>query len=209
MLQDRLIQAAIDQFGDCGFEGASTRVIARASATAMSSITYHFGGKQGLYLAVADHIAAQIRQRMAPLLEQMRPPAGGVPTRDAAIEQLLALLDGFAQMMLRPESEGWAKFISREQQRPTEAFERLYRGAMEAIIEGGIALLAVIRPDLGERELRATAVLLMGQGLVLRMGRASVSRTMQVATLDEGTGRLLRARLRANALCILAEGADG
>ncbi len=56
----RLIEAAIEQFGQHGFDGASTRDIAAASGTAMSSITYHFGGKDGLYLACADYIAEQI-----------------------------------------------------------------------------------------------------------------------------------------------------
>ena len=61
MVSTTLLDTAIDQFGRYGFDGASTREIARASGTAMSSITYHFGGKQGLYLAAAEHIAAAIR----------------------------------------------------------------------------------------------------------------------------------------------------
>ncbi len=44
MVSAMLLDTAIDQFGRLGFEGASTRDIARASGTAMSSITYHFGG---------------------------------------------------------------------------------------------------------------------------------------------------------------------
>ncbi|NWO96312.1 TetR family transcriptional regulator, partial [Escherichia coli] len=90
--------------GRHGFEGASTREIARASGTAMSSITYHFGGKQGLYLAAADHIAACVREIQGPALALARDVAG-TGTREQATEALLALLDGFAMMMIRPESE--------------------------------------------------------------------------------------------------------
>ena len=208
MVQIRLLETAIDQFGRHGFEGASTREIARASDTAMSSITYHFGSKEGLYLACADHIAAQVREILGPLRQQAQLLVASATPADA-VELLLAMLDGFAQMMLRAESEAWSRFIVREQQQPTEAFERLYEGAMKAMIETFVLLVARARPDLEEMERRATAVLLFGQALVLRVGRASVCRALGRETLGEEEGALLRARLRKNALCILTEGVDG
>jgi AcrR family transcriptional regulator len=198
-----LLETAIDHFGRLGFEGASTREIARASGTAMSSITYHFGGKQGLYLAAADHIAACITELQAEPLSRAR--AAGGASRAAAVEALLEVLDGFAQMMLLPQSEQWARFIIREQQFPTEAFDRLYKGAMEGIVEVVIALGARARPDLDDENLRATCVLLVGQALILRAGRASVCRVLGVERIDEGVADLMRRRLRANALCILQE----
>ena len=48
---------AIEHFGRFGLEGASTREIAKAAGKPMSAITYHFGGKEGLYLACARHIS--------------------------------------------------------------------------------------------------------------------------------------------------------
>jgi AcrR family transcriptional regulator len=204
MTSQVLIEKAIEQFGRHGFEGASTREIARASGTAMSSITYHFGGKQGLYLAAADHIAASVKQIQGPVLEAARGlVANG--TRDEAIEALLAVLDGFAQMMLSPQTESWALFITREQQAPTEAFDRLYTGVMQGVVETFVGLLSRIRTDLPERDVLAMGIMLFGQSLVLRVARAAVTRILSVETIDEPTARLLRARLRANALCILSE----
>ena len=55
-MRDKLIHAAIERFGKRGFDGVGTREIAAAVDTPMSSITYHFGGKEGLYLAAAEHI---------------------------------------------------------------------------------------------------------------------------------------------------------
>ncbi|NIJ65572.1 AcrR family transcriptional regulator [Sphingomonas leidyi] len=206
MTSQTLIETAIDQFGRHGFEGASTREIARASGTAMSSITYHFGGKQGLYLAAADHIAACVREIQGPALEVARETARA-GTREQATEALLALLDGFALMMIRPESEAWSLFITREQQAPTEAFDRIYTGVMQEVVGVFVALLARIRTDLGEREVLAMGIMLFGQTLVLRVCRAAVTRILSVETIDERTRTLLRARLRANALCILSENA--
>jgi hypothetical protein len=48
-------------------------------------------------------------------------------------------------------------------------------------------------------------IMLFGQCLVLRVCRAAVTRILSVETIDESTSKLLRARLRANARCILSE----
>jgi len=204
MISARLLDVAIDRFGKNGFEGASTREIARASGTAMSSITYHFGGKEGLYLAAAEHIAGKIAERQEAPLAAARAAVDG--PRDAAVAAALALLDGFAQMMLRDESAPWARFIMREQQAPTEAFERLWAKGMKPIAGTFVRLVARARPDLADGDARATALLLFGQAMILRGGRASACKLLEVETLDdEATASLLRARLRANALCILSE----
>jgi AcrR family transcriptional regulator len=204
MLQDKLLDAAVEHFGEYGFDGASTRAIARASGTAMSSITYHFGGKEGLYLAAADHIAGLIREKQ---LETMPDAlAGAIPatlTREEATARLLAMLDGFASLMLDPASASWCKFIVREQQQPTAAFERLYQGFMHVVVESALALTRLARPDLGDAQARALAVMLYGQCLVMRVGRASVTRALGVADLGPDEALLLRQQLRQNSECIL------
>ena len=203
MVSATLLDTAIDQFGRLGFEGASTRDIARASGTAMSSITYHFGGKHGLYLAAAEHIAASIRALQGENVA--RAVAAGHESREAAMEALATILDGLAQMMLRPETESWSRFIIREQQFPTEAFDVLFAKAMQPILEAFIELIGRARPDLARREAVAMAILLFGQAIVLRAGRAAVCRALQVEQIDDETALLLRTRLRANLLCILSE----
>lgn len=203
MVSATLLDTAIDQFGRLGFEGASTRDIARASGTAMSSITYHFGGKHGLYLAAAEHIAASIRALQGENVA--RAVAAGHESREAAMEALATILDGLAQMMLRPETESWSRFIIREQQFPTEAFDVLFAKAMQPILEAFIELIGRARPDLARREAVAMAILLFGQAIVLRAGRAAVCRALQVEQIDDETALLLRTRLRANVLCILSE----
>lgn len=203
MVSAALLETAIDQFGRLGFEGASTRDIARASGTAMSSITYHFGGKHGLYLAAAEHIAAAIRAQqdatVAHALEK------GRASPDAAVEAIAAILDGLATMMLRPETEAWSRFIIREQQVPTEAFDRLYKLAMRPVLDVFVELVQSARPELGAREAAAMSILLFGQAMVLRAGRASVCRALEIDQIDEATAAMLRAQIRANTLCILAE----
>jgi AcrR family transcriptional regulator len=170
----------------------------------MSSITYHFGGKEGLYLACADYIAEKAKERNAVDFELARDAVQ--VDRPTAVERCLAILDGFATTMLHPASESWARFIVREQQVPTEAFERLYHGMMKELMDGFQRLLAIARPDLPARERRALMVLLFGQALILRGGRASVCKALGTDTLGEKEAKLLRSQLRANSLCILNGG---
>ena len=203
MVSQTLLDVAIDQFGRHGFEGASTRENARASGTAMSSITYHFGGKEGLYLAAADRIAAQIREVQAPAVAIALEV--GAASRQHSIDAMLGLLDGLARMMLHPDTESWSRFIIREQQFPTEAFTRLYDGVMQMVIDAFIELIARARPDLGDREILATGIMLFGQVLVMRAGHAAVCRALGIDHIDDVNAALLLARLRANALCILSE----
>ena len=200
----RLVEVAVDRFGQAGFEGASTRDIAAACGTAMSSITYHFGGKQGLYLACADHIAAQIQAGHAPGLAAIaaNPPQDAESARAA----LLILLEGFGRLMLAPQSERWAQFIVREQQQPTEAFERLYAQVMQPVLETAIRLIALVRPALNEKERRNLVINVVGMALVLRLGRACVSRVMALDDkFDEPAIEMLIAGLRRTALELLTE----
>lgn len=208
MLQERLLTVAIEQFGHYGFDGASTRDIARASDTAMSSITYHFGGKEGLYLAAAEHVARNIASFQAPLCDKAASQAA-TADRTEATALFLDILENFTELMLRPESENWALFIVREQQQPSEAFRRIYSGCMEKIIDTGLLLLSRARPDLDDNERRALGIMLFGQALVLRICRASVQRIMGCQAIGDRESQLLRRQIRNNARCILLEESDG
>lgn len=201
MARERLIEIAMDHFGRCGFEGASTRDIAAAADTAMSSITYHFGGKQGLYLACADHIAEQIRERQSGTFALFG-DSTAINCEDAK-ERLLAIADNLAVMMIHPASAAWARIIVREQQDPTEAFERLWLGVMQPMLSGVEKLLSCLRPGDDARSLRALAILMFGQAMVMRAGRACVCRALGVDALGPDEAELLRSQMRASTLAIL------
>ena len=44
--RQRLIEAALKIFGESGFEGASTRMLADAAGANLAAIPYHFGSKE-------------------------------------------------------------------------------------------------------------------------------------------------------------------
>lgn len=206
MTCEAILDVAIRQFGERGYEGASTRAIAAEAGTVMSSITYHFGSKERLYLACADHIARQITERMRPTIDAIG-AVGGLPPktmpREKAIEGVHGIMHRSIDLMISPESRDWSKFLIREQQNPGPAFDRLYHGAMEQLATLLIGLICQARPDLDERQARATAISLFGQALVLRAARATVQRVLQIDQLSETDRSLLLATVHSNIDCIL------
>lgn len=204
MIRKRLLDVAIDHFGRLGFDGAATRVMASEAGTAMSSITYHFGGKQGLYLACADHIGEQISDRLAPTVESIGDPSQ--LSREQAIDAMLQLIGGFFGMMIMRQSESWARFIVREQQDPTEAFERLWQTAMGRVFRLAGGLVARAAPQLDQRQVVARVIMIFGQVLVLRQSHASVCRALGVDKLGEAEGALLLEQVTATTRAILNSG---
>lgn len=171
----RLLDVAIEHFGRRGLDGASTRAIAADADTLMSSITYHFGGKKGLYLAAAEHISASMAELLRPAIERVAEIcAGGIDVASARAS-LHAIFGRMVEVMTGAESAAFARFIVREQAEPTEAFDRIYAGAMGQMLARVAAMLRVISGDtLGETEARIRAMTLVGQILVFRVARATV-----------------------------------
>ena len=58
----RIVEAAIDEFAARGFKGASMDAIAARTHTTRALINYYFGSKEKIYLAVLEHVYAEIRQ---------------------------------------------------------------------------------------------------------------------------------------------------
>jgi TetR/AcrR family transcriptional regulator, regulator of cefoperazone and chloramphenicol sensitivity len=206
-IDDRLLDTAIDQFGRNGIEGASTRAIAAAAGTTMSSLTYHYGSKQGLYLAAARHIAKQLGERMAPALAASETQGREGQGPDAALTAVLTIIDRFVEVMVHPESAAWARFIVREQMEPTEAFDVLYGGMMGRLVEHLSALIVRIgggRCDAAEARLKTLAI--VGQALVFRVARATLLRATGWADVDTSGAAAIRHIVRAHTMAILTSG---
>jgi AcrR family transcriptional regulator len=203
-IDDRLLDTAIDQFGRKGIEGASTRAIATAAGTTMSSITYHYGSKQGLYLAAARHIADQMGERMAPALAASETGSREDEGPDAALSALLTIIDRFVEVMVHPESAAWARFVVREQMEPTEAFDVLYGGVMGQLVDHLSALIVRIgggHCDAAEARLKTLAI--VGQALVFRVARATLLRVTGWTDIDTGGAATIRRIIRSHTRAIL------
>lgn len=199
--REALVAAAMDIFGRDGFHAASTRAIARAAGANQALIGYHFGGKQGLYLAVFESILAQIKADVLPLalgiteeLDSLEAGASEVPGRALACLESLA-----SRMIMQFSSEkaaAWPRLVIREQQDPTEAFELLYRDMYDPLL-GVLRRLVglLLQVDPGSETARARAMMILGQIIVFLAARTTALRQMQWEELGQAESEQLRIHL--------------
>jgi AcrR family transcriptional regulator len=60
--RERLVDAALQEFAAHGFDGATTREIARRAGVALAALPYHFTTKEALWRAAADRIFALLSE---------------------------------------------------------------------------------------------------------------------------------------------------
>ncbi len=193
-MRERLISVAIRQFGERGFDGASTRDIAAEADTTMSNITYHFGGKEGLYRAAAETIVMRFAAVTADLFKD-QPGGEAEPDTARRIEIVILVLHTIGAFMLSDEAAPLARFVAREQQNPasimSEYFEREIKPRVEMLEEHVLHL----RPDLSVQDVKATVFYLLSMAISLRSSRLSLCMFMEVPNIDEPLGERLLDRL--------------
>jgi TetR/AcrR family transcriptional regulator len=94
--RDSLVRAALREFAEQGFGGASTRAIAKRAGVAQSALPYHFSTKEALWRAAADRIFDIFRTR----LDARRTALEGV---DASTRTRLVLIDFVRLVAEHPE----------------------------------------------------------------------------------------------------------
>ena len=195
----RLVEAGLEHFGRVGFEGANIRAIAAEAGANIAAINYHFGGKRGLYLAVAQQIVEEITTLVGPLAQELAAliTPGAPPPPEVARQALAKFVMTAGRLFATsPKAEGWARFILREQLDPTEAFEVIYNGIMGRMHLTMTALVAaVLSIDPQSRIARLEAFSLMGQALIFRFARAAVLKRMEWSTLGEAEADEIVAQL--------------
>ncbi len=91
-IRERLLDAALVEFGAKGFDGASTRAIARRIGAHQPQINYHFASKEALWTAAVDHLFAALARTMRGLDLDAERSARADPAELAAV---------FAEMIRR------------------------------------------------------------------------------------------------------------
>ena len=69
--RDRLVEAALFLFAERGFEGTTTREIAKRASVALAALPYHFETKDALWRAAADRIFDLLRGALATRIDDL------------------------------------------------------------------------------------------------------------------------------------------
>ena len=130
-----ILVAARKLFAEFGFEGTSTRQIAKESGANMAMINYYFGSKEGVFLEIMEDKISGFKTQLNQINDERIP----------AKEKLLKVVDQYATRIFSNIS--FHKMMHRElslTQRP-EMFSQIRdamtrnRTVIENIIENGIA----------------------------------------------------------------------
>lgn len=206
--RQRLLDAALELFGTLGFEGTTTRQLAERARVNLAAIPYHFGSKEKLYLAAANHIVDLIRERTG-FVESEIDRRQGTPLSQAEARQVLhRILDRFTEIMTGPEGERWARFVLREQMEPTAAFAQIYNGFIAPLHNRFCSLIcsATGRDDPSSIDLIIQGLTLSGQVLVFRFARASALQRLNADAIGDPERAAIKRVLHFNLDAILDAG---
>lgn len=184
-----LITTGIRLFANKGFSEVSNRQLSSAAGVNQALIGYHFGNKDGLYQAIFEQIAADLGNQLmattstlAAELAELKAEIASLTTplppqtHERCVNAVLRLLNTYANLLLDPEVEDYAKLILREQFAPTPMFTLLWESGMGTMLDALSHLVSLCNSRVKCIESdRITALMLMGQVLIFRVGRAAVN----------------------------------
>lgn len=101
-----LMAAATELFGHRGFSGARTEEIARRAGVNKAMISYHFGGKAGLYETILVSGLSQITERLRALVASNHSPEHLLATLLETLAEVHRARPALAAMMLREAMSG-------------------------------------------------------------------------------------------------------
>lgn len=200
-----LVHAGLRLFGGQGFDATSTRALAALAETNISSIAYHFGGKQELRLACADAVAGAIDQ-----VAQAVPPGAADLTKVQARRILRRMMRRIVTFLVTPAAADVVAFLLRElADASSPVLDRLYTGLIEPRHRAlCVVWAAATGADPGSEQTRLAVFSLIGQAAYFRLAAPLVQRRMGWDSYSRRNAQAISRRLIAN-LDAMLDAADG
>ena len=134
--RERILEAAADVFADKGFHGAAVDDIVRASDSSKGSFYFHFPNKQGIFVALLDHLTQRLFDRVESAVAVSGNP---VQRLDQALQ---AALTAFAQRrrlarLLLVEAAGLGHAMDERLMAIHERFIRLIQRHLDEAVAAG------------------------------------------------------------------------
>ncbi|CDG97288.1 transcriptional regulator CecR [Xenorhabdus bovienii] len=178
--KQQLIESAIEIFGKSGLEGATTRNIAQHAKQNIAAISYYFGSKEGLYLAVAQFIADKLKSEFSPLVEAI--DRFFVETSQPYPQaQILAFIhEGMTRyncLIFETSSINLSRIMSHEQLTPTAAYSVIHEQGLAPVYSRLNKLIAnYIGADERQISTQIHTHALLGEILSFRLAREALLR---------------------------------
>ncbi|MDR3518189.1 MAG: CerR family C-terminal domain-containing protein [Azospirillaceae bacterium] len=208
----RLIEVALDVFGTHGYDGATTRMIAERAGVSLPTLPYHFGSKEGLYHAVAAHVAECLTALMAPAIQRAEAVLG---RDDATTDDVIAVLQDvcvtYAGGLLGGDSlKARMRFVTRELTDPTTAFEILYQSFTRNVASVCCRLIGrATGHSSDDAETRLRTLTILGQLTVFRKSGEAACRFMGWSAFGHDELAAILALVQRQTRVILRDAREG
>ena len=190
--RERLLDSAGRLFAERGLDGVTVREIAADAGVGHAGVNYHFRTKADLYREVLRLHGPKPGQGVASLEDD--------GSREAALQHLKAWIRGFAMQATTAPDAVAQGLIRHELLRPEGPSEEVFQAVIRPHHEGLERLIARVRPDLDDTDVRVAAIGIISQGLVYRLTRPMTLRNLGVTDLDQDLLARISERLLTNAL---------
>jgi AcrR family transcriptional regulator len=203
----RIIAAALKLFGEHGFEGASTRDIAKNAGVNAPALQYYFDNKEGVYFACVEHIVARVWEHMSEVIDSAERAILDNSDDAALIEVFCAIQDQLAEFLITSQdTHDWRLFMARQQAGlgPAAGFQIVYQLFSKRVfaVAGTIVGRLLGRPaDDDETLIRTTA--LLGQLTVFQVSRRTALTVLEWETIDAQQLALIKRIIREHTVALL------
>ncbi|MGR4892502.1 CerR family C-terminal domain-containing protein [Sphingopyxis sp. LARHCG72] len=185
--RQRILEAALIEFGAAGFKSATTRRIAERAKTTLPPLNYYFGNKEGLYRACAEEIVARYGQATQDAVARARQTIASPSGPEEARETLKYLMAASVELIIGSDAYILGNgIIARELAEPGPAFEIFYNRLWLPGIERNSRLISLIKSEPQvSAETRMQAILLVSSLPSLHTRRAVAQRAMEWSKIGE------------------------
>lgn len=168
--RERLLHAAGDVFAQRGFHQATVRDICTKAHANIAAVNYHFGDKEGLYIALLKSVHEPARSQVTAAL----------PLATTPEEQLRTFVRLLMQRMLSDGPPAWhATMMAREMVEPTGALDEVVRDMIRPMWKELCRIVAaLLGKGADQTTIERCASSVIGQMLHYKHSRPVISRLL-------------------------------
>ncbi|OQR36627.1 TetR family transcriptional regulator [Pseudomonas sp. Bc-h] len=192
-----ILLAAVAVFGERGYEGASTRDIAKAAGVNAPSIQYYFDSKEGVYLQCVEHLITLLWQKMGAAVDAAERAVGdGTSSDQMLIEGAIGILGAVLSTTKdTTQIRAWRIFFDRQQAglcppSATVIFERKFKARIDSVMRLLIARLSGF--EVGDERTILHSTALFTQGLAFRAHKSRLLSALNWKEVDHKEMELIR-----------------
>ncbi|HVE09836.1 MAG TPA: CerR family C-terminal domain-containing protein [Paraburkholderia sp.] len=205
----RIIEAAVELFGEHGFEVASTRDIAARAGVNAPALQYYFENKEGLYRACVEALADEAWKTFGPAIDHAKQVLDEEADTATLIDAFIRIQESIADTAFAKASKpGRRLFFAREQagREPESASEVLACRIRQPLNDISAALVARISGRAADDQVTLIRTFsLHGQLIIFHVAHRSTLSMLGWKSIDAEKAEQLKATVRAQTRMLLEQ----